>query len=62
VVTRQQLAPALVTELCRPLGRSDDVSEKHSGEHTVRVWSATYARRELLYFVQHLVLVANQGR
>ena len=55
VVTVEQIAPASVSELARPLGRADDVREEHRREHPVRLRRLAHAGQKLLDLVEDVV-------
>jgi hypothetical protein len=61
VVSREQFAPALVTQLCCALGRSDDVGEENSGEDSVRIRAPAHACEEPFDLVQDPVLITDPG-
>ena len=54
VVSLQQLAPAPVAELGRPLRRADDVGEEHRREHAVGLGRLAHAGQELADLVEDL--------
>ena len=59
MVALEQLAPAPVAELARPLGRADDVGEQHRGEHAVGLGAGRDAGQELLDLVERSRPVAD---
>jgi hypothetical protein len=43
--TREQLAPARITQACGGFGRANDVGEHHSGEHAIKHRFVPHASR-----------------
>jgi hypothetical protein len=57
----EQLTPAAVAELARPLGRADDVREHHGREDPVRLGDRAVSGEELLDVVADLVGISHPG-